>query len=276
MATFTKDLTGQNTAIVRDMFVEDDTYVSGEFMMLGKVDGTNLGTLASVDICDASTYLPLGFAGVCNEAITTAGDIDSYDLDTAKVIINPFAVWLAEYDQSAGIDAAGAGPTFTCTSEKGHPNMGGCWLYRMVDPGAGELDLVEDSTVSSTTCTVVCANTSTTAFTSSSDFIIIARQGQYAVALNSTTIDADALDAGHATAGLVYGFAANIQDNYVTTDAYTMRPLRCSADDTKEGRHTFQMVGAVGLDTALNGGDAKFYAAICLVRSSMYVLDSGI
>jgi hypothetical protein len=55
MAIFYKDLTGQDTAIVRDMFVDDDTYVQGEFMYTGQTGGTDLGSLISIDLANSGT-----------------------------------------------------------------------------------------------------------------------------------------------------------------------------------------------------------------------------
>ncbi len=260
MAEHVYDLTGAE-AIVRDIFTKDDTFVLGEWACFGASDGTDHGMVKSGE----GVYK--GFVGIFNEGITNDGTIDLFNMDCAKVVINPFAVYRAKYDDSAGISVSATALDFTCTTSKGHPNLGGGWLYRVVDPGAGELDLVEDSSTSSTTCSVVVANTPTTAFTTVSDFIIIMPLGQYAVDFGATDIDADDLDAGDISAGGTDGLAINVLENYIQHAGEAIHPLK-TGDAGDRGAKSD--VGRTGLDNVSN---LAFYADICGFRGSIYVTD---
>ena len=273
MAHFAKDLTGQNTAIIRDMFVTNDTYRNGEFMCAGVTDDDNLGSLISVE--DESAYK--GFVGLCNEPIVAAGNSGSSNTDTAKVVINPFGCWMAEYDTDAISTVTTYGSTttilFACTSDKGYENGGGYWIYRNAGAGDGELNYIQKGDLSTTTCTLTFATA--TAATTTSEFIILLRQGQVAIPLSYATIDSDELDGGYETGG-TYAYPGFCLETYITTDAYTRRPLRCSTDDTKEGRHTTNMDITAGLQASYNGSDPKFESLINLFRCSAWMLDSGV
>ena len=249
MAEWAYDLCGAEP-IIRDMIAEADTYVQGEWAAEGYTDGNDMGF--AITGADKKS----GLLGIFNEGITPTTNIDTPVLTEAKVIINPFAVYCAEYDQSVKIDALGAGPTHTCTTSVGYPHGGGSWLYRVLDPGAGELDLVEDSSVSSTTCTWIMANTETVAFTSVSDFIVIAGVGQQWIELGTTVKIAQDIDAGFDVTG-TYGAPVNIMENYIARDSTPKEKLR--------NKH----IGLVNLDA----DSAKFYADVCLFRASTFNLN---
>lgn len=260
MARYSYDMSGAEP-IVRDMPVKADTYVTNEFLSLGIIDGTDKGMLISGDFPTGGSQV---FAGLCNEPVTTTGTIDAYNLDVLKVVINPYMVMTAEYDLSAGITPLSA-TTFACTSGAGHPNAGGGWYYRITDPGAGELNLIEDSTVDTTITTLVFADTQTVATTTASRFVIIAPVGQYGIACTATKIDADHVDSGYQTAGGLYGYAGTVLGNWIGHDGIAgLQELRWGDPRTH-----------VGL-TDLDSMNVAFYGEICLMRSSMFVLDSGI
>ena len=249
MARFSYDLTGAEP-IIRDMITESGTYVNGQWAAVGKSDGNALGFM----VTGAALTLS-GFVGLFNEDITATSDIDTPTLSLAKVVVNPFTVWRAVYDQTVLITAAGAGPTFTCGSNLGDPAMGGCWLYRVGGAGAGELDLVEDSSVSSTTATVVCANTSTTAFTSASTFIIIQGQGSRCLYLGATKLSTH-VDTNSDNVG-TGGIPAFVFGNFLQTAGRP--PKRLSTGD----------VGLTGLNAT--GVDAVFSSDVCLARGNALI-----
>lgn len=253
MARFSYDLTGA-TEIVRDMAAEADTYVDGEWAIEGQADGNTRGLIIS-----GEAALLDGFVGIFKEGITTTTDIDTPSTLTvanlARVIINPFAVYRAAYDLATLITAAGAGPTFTVGSGLGDADMGGSWLYRVGGVGAGELDIVEDSSESSTTCTVVCANTSTTAFTSTSTFIIIQGIGSRCMYLGdvelSTHIDNNSDNIGTG------GMPAWVISNYIQTTGVPTTPL------------TATYVGKTGLNAT--GVNVVFSSDVCFARSNSMI-----
>jgi hypothetical protein len=217
MARFSFDLTGAEP-IVRDMIVEAGTYVNGQFAAMGKDDGNARGFIVT-----GAGLLLSGFMGIFNEDITATSNIDTPTLSLARIIINPFAVWRAVYDQTVLITAAAAGPTFTCGSSLGDVAMGGSWLYRVAGTGAGELDLVEDSSTGGTTCTVVTANTATEAFASDSTFIVIQGQGSRVMYLGATKFSTH-IDSGQDNIG-TGGIPAFVYGNYLSTAGRPPKPL---------------------------------------------------
>jgi len=273
MAIFSRDLSGA-PALVMEKPAINDTYVVGEWAADGLTDGTDHGTVIT-----GETAMK-GFVGIFNAAATTAGVMASENLDTMPVVCNPFGTYLAEYSQATDLDVASysvPNMVFTCSDGIGHPNLGGGWIYRTLAPGAGELDFILSSSVSTTSCTVALANVPTVDPTSSSDFIIIYPLGQYAAYLGVTNLKAN-IDSGYQTAGGTYGIAANVIENYITTDGRSYEPLRFG------GKNMAQDVDAntrkldknhVGL-TGLNSANVKFYAEICLFRGSQFGADIGL
>lgn len=255
MARWHYDVCGAEP-IYRDMMVAADTYVNGEWATMGLTDGTDRGAIIS------GNSAILGMVGIFAEGVTTTGTIDLGTFGNAKICINPGAVYLAEYDQSAGITPT-AELTFSCTSGKGHPNAGGGWVYRITDPGAGELDLIEDSSVTTTTCSLVISNTETVDITTTSRYILLYPVGQYCVDLGDTDLDADDVDCGYDTAG-GNGMPVNILENYIQNDETPLEPLRMG--DPKSH---------VGL-TDLDSKNSKFYADVAVMRGHYQVLNCGL
>lgn len=263
MGRWMADLTGAEP-IIRDMPVKNDTYVAGELLCVGVTDGTDKGILISGDYPTGGSKV---FAGLCNEPVTTDGTIAAYNIDVAKVIVNPFMVMSVEYDISAGIAVSGFATNtiaFACSSGIGHPNAGGGWVYRVVDPGAGELNMIKSSSVTTTTCSLVLADTPTTAPTTSSTFVIIAPVGQYGMAFTATKVDANAIDSGYTTLSSAYGLGATVLANWIQAANVPLQELRWGDPRTHVGK------------TGIDDYSPAFYAEICLVRSSMYVADSAI
>jgi len=253
MARWSYDLCGAEP-IIRDMHAEADTYVAGEWAAEGKADTNTRGLIVS-----GEAMLLAGFVGIFNEAITTTTDIDTATTFTsanlARIIINPFAVYRAPYDLAVLITAAGAGPTFTCGSGLGDASMGGSWLYRAGDPGAGELDLVEDSSVSTTTCTVVTSNTATAAFTSASTFIIIQGVGSRVMYLGDAELSTH-IDSGQDNIG-TGGAPAWVISNYIQTTGVPTTPLNAS------------WVGKIDLD--VSGVNVVFSSDVCFARGNSMI-----
>jgi len=250
-----KDYSGAPT-IVEKMECVAGTYYVGAGVAAGSTDGTD------ISLVKPATAVNVNFVGMCNEAKVTTGTLQLHTVETIEVIRNPFAVYYVEYDiTGTGITPAGySAPslTFSCTSGLGHPNLGGGYVYRIVDPGAGELNLIKSSAVSSTTCTVTLDDACTTAITTTSRFHLIYPKGPYMIVLGDSgrKIDSNDLDSGGGTSG-TDGLPVTILDNYIGYDGIPdMTPLRA-------GDHADL--------TDLDSHNVHFYAAICFFPGSIWV-----
>ena len=253
MAKFVYDVT--NAPLLQmDFPLINDTYAEGEFLCLGSTDGTNIGTLKSGEgLYDL-------FAGVLmDDGITTTGTHSNRNVDEGRVCYNPFGVFRCQvYAPATSIsvadaDAGGTGyPAFTCTNAKGQPDIGGGWMYRTADPGAGELDFIASSAVSGTACTVTLSQSASTAITTSSDFILIyppfTRQG---IDLTATMIDGTDLDSTGGTAG-TDGMLVSYMDNWIVYDGIGIQRLR-----SENHEHL----------TDLDNKAVKFYSDVCFSPS---------
>jgi hypothetical protein len=197
MATFSFDVFGA-PLMERDFPLINAAYVDGQFLCTGTTDGTNIGTLKS----GAGLYV--NFVGVlCAGATTTDGTQSGRNVDEARVIFNPGGVYLCEYDLSTGIAVASvdgttnaeSDPVITVGDGKGHPNLGGGWIYRNVDAGAGELDAVLSSLVSGTANLITLSQVAAALPTTDSYLCpIYPPFTQYGIDITATKIDCTDLD----------------------------------------------------------------------------------
>jgi len=250
---FHYDLMGGKTLIQQRKGI--GTFYYGAGVCRGATDGTNIGTVIP------ATGLYANFAGMANEALTTTGTLANANVEDLEVITNPFAVYLVEYDvASTGIAVASFTTLtlgFSCTDGKGHPNLGGGYIYRSTDPGAGELNMVDSSSVSTTTCSIVLEDTPTTIPTTDSKFHIIYPVGPYMIDLGDygRKIDSNDLDSGGGTSG-TDGLPVTIIDNYIQYGGEEMQRL------------------VPNLHAELTGLDNKnihFYADVCFFPGSIWV-----
>lgn len=254
MATFSYDVTNA-PALEMDFPLINDTYALGEWIAQGTTDGTDLGA------CKSGEGIYDNMIGIlADDAITTTGTHTGKNIDEGRVIYNPFGVYMAEY-LLTGTDGAvaytdgttnTADPVITVADGKGHPNLGGGWLYGTADPNAGELRQVQFSAVSGTAMLVTLQGDPSATFTTNSDVqFIFPPFGKYGVDLTATGIDADDLDSGGGTAG-TDGLTVTVMDNWIQ---YKGRPI----ERLRAAKHE-------GL-TDLDNLSVRFWSELCLSPS---------
>lgn len=262
---YRRDMANANVdPFIVDWPVEADTLKKGEVCRLGLSDGNDLNFAVSAEgALGTSGHRILG---VCNEGITSTLDIDSTATYKAsnfgKMIVNPFGVFSGEWSQSTSDDITFASElAFTCGSSKGMPYLGGSWLYIVSGAGIGELCLIEDSSTSSTTCTVVLAHStlndgatalSTTGATS--NVIIVLGRGQRVIRLGDTDlvqhVDAD-YDSSPNTQ--TYGIGVTIVENYMQTSLIRPRVL---------GKHDERSQASDIGRSGLNSANVRFFSEL--------------
>lgn len=205
------DLTGAEL-IVKDMLTVADTYLYGELMSAGTVDGTSLGTVISAAPAVGDTLI-----GVCNEGVTTTGTVAAGTAERIKVIVNPFCVYRIEYDQTGATAAINVDTTISIpdgAGAAGHPNAGGGWLWNYT---AGELNWIVSSVLNAgnTDYTVVTGND-----TDLDDFILIYPAGgaQYPVRMEAANTQIDYN--GDVAVDGTSGYSAVVYNSWVTTSTF--------------------------------------------------------
>lgn len=252
---YVRDLaSGLVDPVVIDYPFEAGTYVVGQPMALGLSDGNDLNF--AITGAAAKSLAGTAILGICNEGIVSTLDIDDATTykssNFGKLCINPGAVYEAEIDLTSKIDMASE-LAFTCTSNKGYPHAGGNWIYIVAGAGLGDLLLVEDSSVATTTCTLVLSSAASATTGATTDFVFVPGFGQQTVSFGATKIDSN-IDAGSTLTG-EYGVAVFVVGSYIRTDAIRKRLIG--------------MGGAVGqgLDdarTGLNNENVKFFTQFVL------------
>ena len=249
MAKFHYDLTGAEI-IYRDVPMYDAALIDqGEFIMLGSSVDTDNQFITGYTGSSAEMVDGLG---ISNERITTTSTADYGDhITTAattttrsissiaatpatgnrygKAIINPFAVYLTEYSQGASDDisltSAWSTTTLTLTSLEADVAAAG-WILggsASVTAGfAGQLRYVASSSGDGS-CVVLTAPT--VAGTTSDSIIKI-----LPIHSRLTNLTSDSLKLT-STSAIPSGVSLTILENYVTTDAKPLEPLRQQAHD---------------------------------------------
>jgi len=250
---FHYDLAGV-APIIRKMKAVAGTYYDGAGVACGVTDGTDIGLIKPA----AGVFTK--FVGMSSESKVTTGTLALKTVEDIQTIINPYAVYLVEYAVSdtgiavAGWDAGTKVLTFACTSGKGHPDLGSGFVYRSTDPGAGELNMIDSSSVSTTTCSVVLESAPTTTPTTSSKFHLIYPVGRYNIDLcdSGRKIKSNDLDSGGETA-LTEALPVSILANYIQYDGEEMQRLT-------DALHAEL--------TALDDKNVHFYADVCFFNGS--------
>ena len=248
------DLTGAKP-IIRKRKCVAGTYYDGAGVVCGATDGTDIG------LVKPATGVYANFVGMCCQALTATGTLTAATTEDLEVIINPYAVYLVEYavsDTGIAITAFDTlSITSTCGSSKGHPNLGGGFVYRSTDPGAGELNMIDSSSVSTTTQTIVLEDTPTTTPTTDSKFHLIYPVGPYMIDLGDSgrKIDSNDLDSGGGTSG-TDGLPVTILENYIQYDGEEMQRIT-------DALHAEL--------TALDDKNVHFYADVCFFPGSWLV-----
>ncbi len=249
MAKFHYDLTGAEI-IYRDVPMYDAALIDqGEFIMLGATADIDNEFITGYSGSSAEMVDGLG---ISNERITTTSPADYGDHVTTaattttaaissiaatpatgnrygKAIVNPFAVYLTEYSQGASDDIsltqAWSTTTLTLTGWEADTSAAS-WILggsASVTAGfAGQLRYVASSGGDGS-CVVLTAPT--VAGTTSDSVIKI-------LPVNSrlTNLAADALKL-KSTAAAPSGVSLQVLENYVTTDAKPLEPLRQQVHD---------------------------------------------
>ncbi len=250
---FHYDLTGA-VEVVRKM-KGIGTFYAGAGVCCGATDQTNIGTVIP------ATGLYVNFVGMCNQTKTTTGTLANADVEDIDVIINPYAVYLVEYDVAATGITVGSytskSPVFANNSGDGHDNLGGGYMYRDGDPGAGELNMIDSCSESGGNTTIVLEDTETTTITTSSTFHLIYPVGPYMIDLGDSgrKIDSNDLDCGGGDTG-TDGLPVTILANYIQYDGIEMMRLEDSLHAEKTG---------------LDDLNVHFFADVCFFPGSWLV-----
>lgn len=241
---FIYDLHG-NSEIVRKVpvFGNGTSFVEGAAVMRGATPGTNqpFAIVAASGLVD--------IIGVIKEPSTSASAADDSNvggtlLTRRKVLINPFAVFRADYDQTTVLSVTSTSGT-TVTIGSLEDDIDGGWLYAVSGTGAGSVYYI--TTAASGSCTTKTA----TNWDSTTRVIKILPLFHQKVFLNTT---ADKLG----TQAAVGSGDACILESYIETDSLGITVL----DATKHS-------GLTGL-TTLN---TKFSADIIFRNHFLNTLD---
>jgi len=145
MARFHYDLTGAEP-IVRDVPVYDASttagFALGEFIMLGNsAAGTDdMGVAFQTAYESSQAEQMVDGLGITNEALADGTNAAGTSFAYLKAIINPFAIYLTEYDQASAIAFTSSNTTitFTGTSED---NIDLGWFYVVTSAVSNEYAL---------------------------------------------------------------------------------------------------------------------------------------
>jgi hypothetical protein len=273
-AKYKFDLTGAEP-IIRDLFAVNDTYQDGEVLAAGIAEAGGVASFGGstgnvIGVSNQGETLPAasGFSSpgvtIGNDGATLTGTQAAGNLETLKVIVNPYAVYSVEYDQSALLTwdsvtdttiVLGAGGTTT-----GFPNYGGGWAW---SGNTGELDYVvssADAAGSTTLTTVTGTNTGSTSG------ILLSPAGSgfpTNVRLNADglTIDADNIDEGTQGADTAVVQAINLANVIEST---TREPLWL-----KSRQHN--QTTAFNIANSTNNADnARAFAYLCFYPGSQW------
>lgn len=244
MARFHYDLMHAEE-IQRDVPVYDASttagFVAGEFIMLGNTDpdsGVDHGVAFQTGYESSQAEQMVDGLGILLEPVT---DGTNATLATgfvyAKAIINPFAVYLTEYDQDSAIafTSSTVTMTFTGTSED---DIDEGWFYVVSSAVTNAYDLRQIATAASGSFTVDHALTATESAGTGIKILPVNHR-----LINLTTGATKILMQAAAGAGV----SLHIIENYVSSLGYAMQPLRFKHQNQK-------------LDSK-----AKFYADVCLI-----------
>jgi len=229
---FHYDLSGAEP-IVRDVPVYDAAdMANGELVMLGASDpdsAADMGVAFVTAYASASATEAVDALGIINEDFATAATIDNTPVQGSKylkAIINPFAVYLAEYSQHADDDVAvttgGVSTTVTVTNLEDDIDAG--WLYFCLASGGAQGALRLITAAATGSCTIDSALTTTT----SDAFVKILPVNHRLTSLNAS---AKAL-LSKAAAGS--GTMIHILENYIEANGIPFKALRY-ADKGKNG-----------------------------------------
>lgn len=276
-AKYKFDLTGAEP-IIRDTFAQPGTYQDGELVIAaiaeeggiqgagGEIIGNANGAFYGVSnqgetLPAASGYSGAGFT-IGNDGATLTGTQAGGDLETLKVIVNPYAVYSVEYDQSAEITWSAVTDTtiaFAGTAG-GWPGLGGGYAW---SGDTGELDYIVSSADAAGTTTLTTVTGTNTASTSG---ILLQPAGSgissnFNLTADGLMIDADSLD--ELVPGTDAGAIAGINMANVI-ESTTREPLWLKS------RSHNQTTAYNIANTTNNQDNARAFAYVCFYPSSVW------
>lgn len=218
--------------------------------------GTTLGT--NLNLAILATGAASDVIGVAEEPHTNAsvgGDTNAAGTvyTVRKVVIDPFAYFRAEFDQTDTMAVASVGSS-TVTVSAGETGLQGGWLYAVSGSGAGRLTLIvtdDTSGVYTTKDNMSIASGAAAAWDSTTVLIKIVPKWHQLVKLN-TTADAIGTDAA---AGQATVF---VKDIWIKSDSISLARLNPLIHS--------------GL-TGLNVDNVKFYGDIIFRNHNLNTID---
>ena len=213
--------------IIRDVPVYDSTaLVVGEMLMLGNSskESNDNGTAFQTAYEGTESAECVDALGICMEATTdVAANANAVTADYAKAIINPFAVYLAEYSQTTG-DVVALTETLSSTtltiSSHGDDHDAGWILASSSSETAGFAGQLWFCTADDATDMTLHATPTTAGASTTDDIVMIRPINTRLVGLNmaATKLWSEAADAT--------GVSLHIMENYISSDELSLAPLR--------------------------------------------------
>jgi hypothetical protein len=218
-------LVPEDEPIIRDMAVYDGTGLAiGELLMLGTTDPDSNADqgISLITAYTNSSAEAVDAVGICLE---TPGDTDNVYATAAggpnyaKVIINPFAVYRAEYLQDAANDlAVTSNSTTTLTITSLEDDIDGGWVFFPLN-ATGVKNSLRLLTASASGSATMDSALSVTAV--GTDTII------KILPVNHRTTDLDTTATGLITrAAIGSGVSLHVLENHVRADGISTQPLR--------------------------------------------------
>lgn len=216
----------EDEPIIRDMPVYDAALlVNGELLMLGTTDpdagaDQNIAFVTAVTASAAEAVDALGILIDSKYAATAPSNVPataSLGPNYGKCIINPFAVYLAEYDQTDAVTITSTSTT-TLTVGSLEDDIDGGFAYFVGTLSGVAKSLRHINTAAAGSCVMDSALTTTGAGTDT--IIKILPPNHRLTGLNA---EATGLTT---TAAAGSGVSLHIADNYIQSDSTSIQPLR--------------------------------------------------
>lgn len=245
MARFLNDFSGA-CEIQRDVPVYDASttagFVAGEFIMLGNTSpnggAADDGVAFQTGYEGTQSQQMVDGLGILMEAVADGTNAAGVSFAYAKAIINPFAVYLAEYDQDSAIAFTTSTTTITLTGAL-EDNIDSGWIYVVSSAVTNAYDLRQLTASASSSATMDSALTATETGGTCIKVLPVNHR-----LINLTTGATKILMQAAAGAGI----SLHIVENYVSSNGRPIQPLRPKTHRA----------------TKLDSG-AKLYAAVCLL-----------
>lgn len=189
-----------------------------------KLDSTAATTEVTIQ---ASTWID-NVGVYCGPSITSSGTVAAGTSQYGKILINPFAIYMAEYDQTTTITATNyASKVVTATSE----GKAGDWLLNTTSGGTARGQLLY---IASTSTTASMTSLSTPNVTPGTTDTYVHIRGLLTgqLAAQYARIDLNTAATGIKTGSSYGGVGINLLDNHIRSSKGTaLQPLRRATHD---------------------------------------------